>query len=481
MSGLFGVLDVASRGLLVAQQGVRNTSNNIANVNTPGYSRQRQIVVSSVPIASGAGNLGAGAEQISIERVTDSFIQAQIVKQNAAGGSTDAQAQALSAIEEVINEQSGAGIGAALSRLYASFSELAAATAQTPGAPVERDAVRSAAQNLVDTLHAVDARLRDQMLAAQQSIDASVAEINAITSRIAALNTEIVKAESTAPANELRDERDALVRSLGEKIEIHTFEDDGAQVVLLPTGQPLVEAGTARDLVAVADPSNAFGPGFTRVGYDTGSATVDITDDIGGGQLGGLLRVRDAILPAAIRSLDTIAYNLTTSVNTVHNAGVGLNGASGDFFTALGTVEDAARDITLDAAIVSNVDSIAAGLTSAPGDNRNAFALEALRHARAPISLPGDPPGPATGPTRTLLEHTAGIVADIGQQTASLQAAREQNAQIAETLENRRDEVSGVSLDEEVTQLVQLQAAFQANARIMQAVDRLLEDVLALV
>jgi flagellar hook-associated protein 1 FlgK len=479
MSGLFGILDVANRGLVVSQLGVRNTSNNIANVNTPGYSRQRQIVTSTAPTPTSAGNLGAGAEQISVERVHDSFVQAQLIAQNAAYGSTDAQASALSAVEEVVNEQHGAGIGAALARLYSAFSELAAA--QTPGAPVERDAVRATAQTLIDTLHSADARLRDQMSAAQQSIDATIGEINAITTRVAELNREISAAETTAPANELRDERDMLVRSLAEKIDIHTFEDGAAQVILLPSGQPLVEGNVSHSLVPFADTANAFNPSFSRIGHQMGSSVVDITNDIGGGRLGGLLRARDTVLPSAIRSLDTIAYNVASTVNAVHSTGVGLNGAVGDFFASLPGVEDAARDLRLDPAIVANVDSIAAGTSTAAGDNTNALALAALRDSATAISLPGDPPGPASGPVRTLLDHTAGIVADIGQQTAVMKRAREQDAQIAAMLENRREEVSGVSIDEEVTELVQLQAAFRANARIMQAVDRLLEDVLSLV
>lgn len=479
MGGLFGILDVAGRGLLVAQQGVRNSSNNIANVNTPGYSRQRQNVESITSTPREGGGVGNGAEQTSIQRVVDSFVQAQLVKQNGASGGTDVQAFALSSIEEVVNEQDGAGVGAALGRLYSAFSDLSAAS--SPGAAVEREAARTAGQHLIDTLQSADARLRDQMDAADQSIAATIESINTTTKQVALLNRQISQAEAVAPANELRDQRDGLVRSLAQKIEISAFEDKGSQVILLPSGQPLVEAGFSHDLVPIGDTANPFDPSYTRVGVASGSTITDISDDIGGGELGGLLRVRDAILPGAVRSLDTIAYNLAASVDAVHTAGTGLNGATGNFFAALPGVEDSARDLALDANVVASADSIAAGLTTAAGDNRNAVALAALRDQAAAIVLPGDPPGPASGPIRTVLAHAASIVADIGQQTATMQQAREQNARISEVLEDRREEVSGVSLDEEVTQLVQLQAAFQANARVMVAVDRMLEEVLTLI
>ena len=479
MSGLFGVLDVAGRGLLVAQQGIGTTSNNIANVNTPGYSRQRQVVVSSLPIEKPNGNIGTGAEQRSVERIADAFIQAQLVKQRASSGSNDVQGSALARIEEVFNEQQGLGISGALSMLYDAFSELAAAP--QPGAAVEREGVRSAALSVLDVIHAADAQLRTQQADADRAIQTMIPEINELTATIADLNRQIVESEGIAPANELRDQRDEAVRALAERIDIDTFEDGSAQVVVLPSGMPLVEGAIANELVTLQDTSNPFDPTFSRVGFVGSGSPIDVTDDIGGGRLGGLLRVRDTLLPSAIRSLDTIAYNLVEGVNAIHNTGIGLDGTVGDFFGGLPAVEDAARDITLDVNILARTEAIAAGLTTAAGDNENARALAGVRDAAAPLYLPGDPPGAPSGPTRSLLVHTASVVGDIGQQSATMQNIRQRDTNLTEVLENRRDELSGVSLDEEVTHLVQLQAAFQANARVMQAVDRLLEDVLSIV
>jgi flagellar hook-associated protein 1 FlgK len=143
-------------------------------------------------------------------------------------------------------------------------------------------------------------------------------------------------------------------------------------------------------------------------------------------------------------------------------------------------VEDAARTLALDADLVASTDAIAAGQTADPGDNRNALDLAALRTAASAIYLPGDPPGPASGPTQTLLDYTGTVVNRVGQQTRSLEEASVQRARVLEELETRRQEVSGVSLDEEVVMLVQLQATFQANARVIATVQGLLDDVLSL-
>lgn len=479
MSGLFGVLDVAARGLLTTQRGIRTTGHNIANVNTPGYSRQRQVLAAAPPILYPTGHLGTGVEQLSIERVTDVLVQAQLLQQNASFASTDTQAQALARVEEVLNEQDVEGIGAALSAFYAAFSALA--SSPIPGAEAEREAVRAAAQSLIDTLNAADSQLRGQQRDADRSIGGLLSEVNALAENINALNREIVRQEATAPANDLRDQREELVRELATKVGVKTFEEsNGALVVMLPFGLPLVEGGKAWTLTTSADLSNPFDPSFSQVLHTDGVMNTDITGEVGSGELGGLLRVRDTILPAAIRSLDTIAYNLNVTVNSVHNLGVGLDGTIGDFFTALPAVEDAARDLTLDANILANTDAIAAGLTVSSGDNRNAQALADLRTTAAAIYLPGDPPGPASGPTRSVTDLVASVVADVGQQARTMNQASLREERAVQTLEDRREEVSGVSLDEEVTHLIQLEAAFQANARVLSSVDRLLQEVIEL-
>ncbi|NNL68313.1 MAG: flagellar hook-associated protein FlgK [Myxococcales bacterium] len=478
MAGLFGVLDVAQRGLAVTQQGIRVSGHNIANVGTPGYSRQRQILETTPPVADPSGNLGTGVEQRSIERITDDFIQSQLLDQGSRAASTDAQARALSLVEQVLNEQQGEGVATALSRLYDAFSDLASTPA--PGAPAEREAVRSSAEALIQTLHGLDAQLRDLQAANNDRVKGLLPEINSIAARIVDLNVAIADLETQAPANDLRDERDRLVRELATRIDVRTFEQtNGSLVVTVPSGIPLVEGSRLRELDSTSDPGNPFGPNIVRIEHVESGYRIDLTDEIGSGELGGLLRARDTLIPSAIRSLDSLAYNLARQVNAVHSAGTGLDGSVGDFFAALPGVEDAARDLALDAGIAANTDRIAAGLTTAPGDNRNALALAALRDTPAALYLPGDPPGPATGPGRTLLEHAGAIVAEVGQQARTLGQAGDQQARVLADLENRRDAVSGVSLDEEMAQLIQLEAAFQANARVMNSVSRMLEDLMS--
>jgi flagellar hook-associated protein 1 FlgK len=481
VSGLFGVLGVASGGLAVAQRNLAVTSHNIANESTPGYSRQRLLTQAASAVLTGEGYLGRGVEGLTIERFHDAFVERRLVAERSALGSSETQTDVLDQVEELFNEQqSGSGLSSLIGQFFDSFSDLA--SAGTPGAPVEREAVRAAGQSLIDGLQSADDALRALQRSVNQDVVAGVAEINDILEHIAELNSQIVQDETAAPANDLRDSRDRLVRELSDLVGVTTFENErGAATVLLGGGITLVNGGTAFRLGTAVDPTNPFDPGFARIVVDPGGMDLDVTADIGSGRIGGLLRSRDTILPSAIRSLDTLAFNVADRVNTLHAAGVGLDGSVGNFFLALPAVEDAARDLELDPAIAASADAIAAGQTSDPGDNRNALDLAALRETAQAFFLPGDPIGVPSGPVRSVLDHMAAVVADVGQQSQLAQSGRAQRERTVELIENRRDEVSGVSIDEEVTQLVRLQAVYQANARVVNTVNELLESLISLV
>ncbi len=478
---LNGTLEVARSGLAVTALGVRTAGHNIANVETPNYSRQRQLLAAEAPVPYGNVQLGGGVTQLGIARVVDPFMQQQLLASDSSLGGTRAQASALELIEGVLADRAAGGLGSALTQLYDSFSDLAASAA--PGASLERAEVRSSAQSLIDTLHRLDGFLRDEMQVANGQIEASLPRVNELLAGVRDLNEQIARSSlAGSPANDLMDQRDTLVRELASLVDVRVHEGNGGRIdVTLANGVGLVEGNQVRTLVAVADPNNPFDPRFARIGLQNGANVSDITSQIGGGSIGGLLRGRDVHIAAAVRGLDTLAFNVAARVNAVHAGGTGANGAVGDFFAQPASVADAARNLALAPAILASPDAIAAGLTSAPGDNRNAQALAALCDARAPIYVVGDSLGAPSGPTRSVLEHFASLVTDVGIQVRGMSSVRTTQEQILETLENRRDEISGVSLDEEVTHLVELQAAFQANARVISLVDRLLEDVVNMI
>jgi len=476
--GLIDSLNVAVRALQVEQNSIRTVSHNIANADTPGYSRQRVVRATGDPFQLDIGALGTGVEQQTVQRFNDAVVDRQILAERSGVGSTSVQAEALSQVEQILNEQNGDGVAAALSRFYASFSDLANA----PSGSSERQAVVIAAQTAIDAVARADTALRQLHSDYNAGIQGTLTEINSLAERVAELNLSISQSEVQAPANDLRDQRDELVRRMSDLVGIDTVEQSDGQIsVFVSGGLSLVQGELANRLEAIPDPTNPIDPNSVNVAFNGSGNLLDITSSLSGGRVGGLLAARDGVGTDALRQMDTIAYNLATQVNTAHAAGTGLNGYVGDFFVAPAAVEDAASQLAIDPAILADPGSVAAGLSSAPGDNRNALALAALRDTAAALYQPGDPPGPPTGPVRTLLDHVAVVGADVGQQARGMSAARAQSERLLETVENRRDEIAGVSLDEEMSDLIRLEAAFQANTRVVGTVRQLLEDLMSLI
>jgi flagellar hook-associated protein 1 FlgK len=474
MSGLYGALNVAKSGLAVASLGVRTASHNIANVNTPNYSRQRQVITAEIPASTPGGYLGV--RQSGIFRDQDPFIQEQLLRHEGQLGASSAQADALGSIEGILGDDSSGGLSATLNEFYDAWSDLASSA--SPGAPLERASVKTAADALVAKLNALDLQLRDQMRDVDQQIQGQLPRVNDLLQQIVELNEEIARFELSSPANDLRDQRDGLLRELGGFLDISVREDaDGRVDVTLQNGVPLVSGDRARSVFAAPDAANPIDPRFVRIYVQDGLATSDITPLIGSGQIGGLLHARDVSIAGALRSLDVLAFNVASTVNAAHAGGVGANGYTGDFFVQPAQVADAAREIDLSAAILASSDAIAAGPTGAASDNRTAQAIAALRDLRAPLHVLGDTLGAPTGASRSVLDQLGTLTTEIGTQARSALSQRTQLEHVLETLENRRDEVSGVSLDEEVTRLVELQAAFQANSRVIAMVGDLLGEL----
>ena len=447
---------------------------------TLAFSRQRQVLAAARGTTTPGGVLGRGVEQTSVIRSVDSFVEKALIEENATNGSLQARTEAMQEIESLFNEQQRDGLAQELAAFYSAFDDVA--SSPTPGQTVEREALRTKAQTVIDTIHRLDAQLRDQQRTIDRAMSTRVGEINEMAERIADLNFQISRQEAIAPANDFRDERDRLVREMAEKVEIRTFEqNDGSINVLVGGGSPVVIGQTAYELEAQADGDHPFNPTFSKIVHTDGISESDITSFIAGGELGGYLDARDDIIGGAIRTLDEIAFNLSYTVNQQHMAGVGLDNAQHNFFAEQTQVEDAAQSILLHDDILANVDAIAAGTTDAAGDTRNAKLLGALSETEQSLAQIGDTIGSFSGPNRSVLDHTVTVIADIGEQTRSLNSAVLQQEQVMRELQDRRDATSAVSIDEEVVNLIRLQSAYQANARVVSIVQSMLNDLAEMV
>jgi flagellar hook-associated protein 1 FlgK len=462
MGNLFGSLEIGRRSLEAQQFGLQVTGNNIANINTPGYHREQAILETSPPEQTPAGLLGTGVDVTKVTSARDQFVELRIAQSTQSAAKQDATSGYLSQVESVFGPTQS-GIQNGISQLFNSFSTLST----DPSNPALRYGVVSAAQNLAGTFRDASQQLDAISDSANKSVSATVTDINGLTAKIAELNKGIVSGEmGGAEASALRDQRSQAVNQLSSLVDIHYFEaSDGSLTVSTGTGNPLVTAGFSQNLTAVSTGPNGF--------FQVHSGSSDITSGIQGGRLGGALSVRDQLIPGYKTSLDTLAQNIITQVNTVHRGGTDLQGPPPtspglNLFNPAATVAGAAAGFSVNSVVAGDVRYIAAGQSGSPGDNANALALANLGTQK----LLG-------GGTQTFAEAFSALQFTIGtdQQSAST-SLNTQNALLTQ-LNNSRDSVSGVSLDDEAVNLIRFQRAYQAAARFVSVMDQLTADMIA--
>ena len=453
MAGLFDSLTMAARSLQTQQYGMNVTGQNIGNVNTPGYTRR---VVDLAPVPPTAGG---GVEVEGVRAVRDTLLERRLLQQVPLGARDAALADAL-AIVEIALGAPGEGIDADLDRFFNAFSELA----QNPTSAVARREVQVAAQSLATSFNETADRLESSRRDADARIRGAVDEINALTARIAEINAALPNARINGSALTLEDQQAQLVRRLSELADVNVLgREDGGVDVTIGSGRPLVIAANVYTLGTTPTPPSGYAT-LTSEGSP-------ITSEITGGTLGGLLQARDTTIPGYLTTLDTLAFQTAASVNGLHTAGFDLAGAAGGSFFSYSTAPlgsaGAARALRVDPAIVADNGLIAAASVAISGDNGTARAITALRHQRV-----------LDGNTATLSDGWGDLVYRVGSDTQAAADSRDTHDAITREVDAMRDQVSGVSLDEEALNLLKFQRAYEANARFFTAVDDMLVTLL---
>lgn len=458
MSDIYGIMSIAGQALLTQQQAISVTSHNIANVNTPGYSRQRLKMTTNTPADSAVGPMGSGVSGETIERIYDRYLSAQLINESQALGRWDTQKDAVEMVEVIFNEVDGSGLSQAMSKFWDAWQSLA----NNPDGTTERQILVTASQVLAATFNQLNSDLSQNQQNLDLAIQGTVTDINRLSQQIADLNEKIISSEAGSfSANDYRDQRELLLRELSELIDINTFEDaTGAVSVLVANGRPLVSSGQFWQLSTETNVA-----GFQDIVWvdDTGNAP-NITADISGGRLKGYLDVRDGVIDGYINRLDTLAQTLMTDVNTLHQNGFDLDGLGGEVFF-IGT---AANDMEVNPNIVGDLDLIAAAsdALTVPGDSRQAIEIANLQYQLT------------MGGTQSYNDYYSAIVRDVGNEVLKSGASYNHQSDMMAQLENQRESVSGVSLDEEMINLLKFQNAYAAAAKLITTADEMMQTIL---
>ncbi|WP_457666113.1 flagellar hook-associated protein FlgK [Thiolapillus sp.] len=323
------LLGIGTSALQAFQRALNTTGHNIANANTPGYSRQRVDLVSNTPQYTGYGYIGTGVRTESVQRFYDAFVDSQVRNYTASTAEFQTLHTYSTQIDNVLADPD-AGLSTAMARFYSAVQDLS----NDPSSTAARQAMISEGQGLVERFHSLGGWLDDMDAQVNNDLKASVTDINRITSSIAELNNKIVLAYGVAdqqPPNDLLDQRDSLVRELAGHVSVTTMtQDDGSLNVMIGTGQALV-VGDHTTRLTTYQGAGIKAP--LKIALQTGANDlVPITDQLSGGKIGGLLNFRERVLQPAANELGRVAIGMGEFFDAQHQRGVDLNGELGQAF-----------------------------------------------------------------------------------------------------------------------------------------------------
>ncbi len=321
-------LNISVSALLSYQQALNTTSHNIANVNTAGYSRQQVELGTQLPQYTGGGYQGNGVQVDGIRRVYNEFLTTQVRDLTASRSEADTLQQAASQIDNMLADPN-AGLTRVTGQFFASLQDLANDPSSTAARQVVLDKTETLASRFRDFSRYFDSLSQG----VNSDLTTAVDQVNSLAKQIGDLNLRIQSSTgSNGAPNDLLDQREELIRQLSEYTTVAVVDqDDGSRNVFIGAGQPLVVGGQVHQLTMLRDP---YDPGRQRIGFASGGAPVDITGQLTGGKIGGLLAFRDQVLDPAYNRLGQVAQGIAATMNAQHQLGLDLNGnMGGDLFT----------------------------------------------------------------------------------------------------------------------------------------------------
>jgi len=456
MPGLFQGLEIGKRALSASQTYLQTISHNIANVNTPGYSRQRVTISSTYPEQNAFGAVGTGVAVRDIRQVKDLFLGDQFRQESKALGQWTYKEKILSQIESLFSEPSDNTLADRLNGFWNSWDDLSKDPTAT-----NRQAVLGAATQMVDSFHTLSRDLGRLRQSIDSDLNSYASEINRLTAAIANVNQQVVTQEvDGTTANDLRDRRNVMIDELATLIDVNTIEQVNGGVRVMIGAMELVNGPESQQLEAVA--TNKDGRVSHELVWRGTSVQIKNVD----GQLKGLFDARDDMIDRYQTELDTIASTIIDRVNAVHRSGYGLDGSTGlDFFdpnyrTAAG--------IRINQNLERSPDKIAASAGGEVGDGSIALAIQSLRNERVLINN-----------TTTINDYYDSLIGKLGIESNQAVSFSENYELLVSQIENSRQSVEGVSLDEEMANMIKFQHAYDAAARVITTMDEALDTVIS--
>ena len=439
-------ISIAVQALNAFTGALQVTNNNIANANTPGYSRQVAVLQEVTPAVDGSPGLGNGVVLQGYQSVRNEMLQRQIQLETQAQNSANAQLACMQQIQPTFTT-SDQDIGTQMSALFSNLSSLST----NPTSSAARQGVLAAGQNLVVAFNSASVALTSQQAGLNTQVTQDVRQINTLTQQIAALNPQLAALKASGQnSGAVQDQQDQLVLSLSALTNVSVTKTDTGDTLTTGDGTPLV-VGTQSFALTAASGSD----GMQHVLDKNGS---DVTASLISGDLGGTIQMRDQTIPGLLSQLDTLTSQFGTAFNAAQATGFDQNGNAGQaFFAVPGTVAGAAGGIKM---AITDPALIAASADGSAGSNGNLANLSALQTTTLPA---GQTPGSAY----------ANLVYQVGSLTSNATAELKATSASLLQLNDQLSSVSGVSIDQESANLITYQQAYEAAARVVSTIQAL--------
>ncbi|NDC73710.1 flagellar hook-associated protein FlgK [bacterium] len=469
MSGLFSSLSQSVLALNAQSRGVETAGRNLANVNNPDYSRQRVLFANRGSVLTHDGVESIGIEAKNIQQVRDNLLDRQLARELGLTAALEAEDSANSRAQAALGESidrtastdapevSAQGIAAALGDFFNAFQAFAA----RPTDLGEKQNLVQRADILAQRFNLTDARLAQIQTDLDVQIQAGAEDVNNLLANVAALNGQIGQLEVNAPgaAVDLRDQRQSRIEELAKSIgaETRANANNASQVDVF------VRDSNGTPVVLVSAASVAASVAFDQVHMTaTTPLGVPINLNLTGGSIKGDLTARDGLVSTLRQRLSDFAGQLASSVNSAYNP----TGTGGNFFT----VDPAKPAATITLATSINPTALQASAGGAAGDNTIAANIVNLATQRFSVAAGDKING-------TFSQYYSGVVSEFGRTVAGTEGRLEDQKNIETLVKQQRQSVSGVSMDEEMADLLKFQRAFQASSKVISIIDGLLDTV----
>lgn len=455
---LSSIMHIGLTGMFAAEASMQTSSHNIANASTPGFTRQRAITASGYAVNRGYGMIGSGTQVMDVRRQTDAFLIGRQRDQMSLLSQYDTADMTLDSVETIFGSVENNHLGDALSRFFNSWSSLAT----PPHTDALRQDVLGSAERLVLDLQSMSNALDELAGDLDDQLNAGVDNMNMLLAAVADLNRQILTSESAnASANDLRDQRDQILAQISILASTDVIERDDGTVDVIISGRTLVTRNHVEPLEI------RYGEGD---GERAGSARITVKDgrydvEMAAGEMRGLQGARDEQVVQYRQQLDDLARTLIDRVNELHVQGRSDGGQGLIFFTG-----ESAADIAINTALTENPSYIATSRSNLAGDADIAAEIAALGQSGTDV-LDG----------RNMTELFTALVIEVASDSAASRYRVDGQQQMVDSLTARLESIRGVSLDEEAANIALYQNAYQANAKVIAAVQEMFESILTMV